>query len=186
MRWSDAEWRQIDSSQFNAATDPRSANMKKPIGLIIHWTGTTLSAQKCWDWFNTKPAARNGGPRNSSAHFIIDRNGAAIQCVDTECRAFSVDGHVIDGSRVSVELVATPAFPDATDEQIVVCGDLLRWLNKNFGVPFQLARNKTDRGVSWHSLYSATACPGPRIKEQLPEIIESARSEMTIGPITIY
>lgn len=184
MRWNQAAWKEISSTQFNSASDPRSAGMKRPVGLIIHWTGTTLSADTAWNWFNTPPNKRNGGTKLSSAHFIIDRAGNAIQCIDTACRAFSVDGNTIDGKRVSVELVATPKSPEATDDQLSTCSDLLRWLNQNFGVPMQLAKARNDHGVSWHSLYSATACPGPLIKKQLPTIVDWARSEMTIGPIT--
>ncbi|HMS41102.1 MAG TPA: peptidoglycan recognition family protein [Pyrinomonadaceae bacterium] len=188
MIWDKAIYRPIKSN-FNSKDDVRSKGLKKPDGLIIHWTGTTESVAQVWAYFNMSVTERRKvNPRApaSSAHFVVDRDGTAIQMIDTEAMAFSVDGFKYDGTRVSVEVISTPKNPLFTQEQIDTCGDLLGWLNIQFGTPIKLAKNKTDSGLSYHRMYAGTECPGQKNIENLGKIIDAANKAVQINPPEIY
>jgi N-acetyl-anhydromuramyl-L-alanine amidase AmpD len=189
MIWEKAIYRPI-SHNFNPKTDFRSGRLKKPDGLIIHWTGTTESVQIVWSYFNTPVSIRRRtNPRApaSSAHFVVDRDGTATQMIDTEAMAFSVDGAKYDGSRISVEVIATPADPKFRQDQITTCGALLGWLNIKFGTPIKLATNKNESGLSYHGMYSNTSCPGKiNIEQNLSKIIEEANKSVQIILPEVY
>lgn len=178
MIWEKAIYKPI-SHNFNPKTDVRSSRLKMPDGLIIHWTGTTELVHVVWSYFNTPVSKRREtNPRApaSSAHFVVDRDGTATQMIDTEAMAFSVDGAKYDGSRISVEVIATPAKPEFSEEQNRTCGALLGWLNINFETPIKLAGNKNESGLSYHGMYSHTECPGRiNIEKSLSKIIKFAK-----------
>jgi hypothetical protein len=97
------------------------------------------------------------------------------QFIDTDNRAWSVDGDTIDAHWVSIENIAVPG-DTLSEDQIMGCAGLLYWLNQEYGCPMKMAVGKSDNGVAYHSLFQRghPACPGLPVISLIPRICASA------------
>jgi hypothetical protein len=168
---------------YDALFKPISANFNigrmRPAlkGLIIHITDGASpgkgkpkmppSLNGVWGWFcNPKAYA--------SANFCIAKDGEIWQFVDTENRAWSVDGDVIDSEWISVENIGLPG-ESLTDDQVDGCAMLLGWLHRQHpSIPVAVAVNKHGAGLGYHALFGRghPGCPGTPVISQLPDIVE--------------
>ncbi len=181
-----AKWRQPSMALWNAATfRPITANFNKGRiaaqlkGLILHITDghspgqgrpkTPPTLDGLWGTFNNPN-------QNASAHFGVNKDGEVWQFVDTSNRAWSVDGDTIDGAWASIENIAVPG-DELTAEQLDVCANLLKWLNREHSVPMTVARTKGAQGLGYHSLFGKghPACPGDPVIDQIEDIVATAR-----------
>jgi hypothetical protein len=90
--------------------------------------------------------------KRASAHFGIDKQGSIWQFVDTDDRAWAIDGGTNDSHWISVENVAKLA-EQLTEGQLFGCALILEWLHDNHDVPFALARNSAERGLGYHRMF---------------------------------
>lgn len=167
-----AQWKPI-------AANFVSRKMVQPLrGLVLHITdskGQTLESLRR-DLGNSKQK-----PPRRSAHFGVAKDGELWQFVDTDDVGFAVDGvwggNGVDNHWVSVENVAK--FPEIlTLKQLEALARLFSWLHDTYGVPFDLAEKKDDRGLGYHRMFGIGdhICPGPSVVSQRKEILSLAQS----------
>lgn len=137
-------------------------------GLVLHIAEGTFNGTVAW--------CRN--PNSSiSAHFVVGQSGEAVQMVDTDLQAWTQSAG--NAEWISVEC-AGYAGDRLTDGQLEFCARLLARLNREYGVPLQLADSPAGRGLGWHGMGGTawgghTGCPGAPIVSQRPAIIDLAR-----------
>jgi hypothetical protein len=158
----DAWWQPI-SANFNAGM------MRTPIrGLVIHITDGLGDLNSVWADFN-RPAKR------ASAHFCVDKLGDMWQFIDTDNRAWAIDGGSHDAQWISVENIATLG-QQLTVEQVLTCAMLLRWLHEIYQVPFKRAHGVSESGLGYHHMFRIGdhVCPGVPVRLQLEGIVRQA------------
>ncbi len=172
-RWDRAEWKPI------TANHNKGRRLSPTKGLILHITDGAFDAKTqkrtppslggVWSTFSN-PAHK------ASAHFCVDKTGATWQFVDTDDRAWSVDGDTIDAHWISIENIAVPG--DAlTQEQMEKCADLMIWLDETYGISLSPAYDKDDWGLAYHALFKRghPGCPGRTVISQIADICTLAR-----------
>ncbi len=109
--------------------------------------------------------------KRASAHFCIDKEGSIWQFIDTNNRAWAIDGGTNDSHWISVENVGKPG-EQLTTGQLYGCALLLEWLHDEHDVPFQLVSNGSQRGLGYHRMFHIGdhACPGPPVVRQLESV----------------
>jgi hypothetical protein len=142
-----------------------SGLMQTPIrGLVVHITDGHGGLQSVHDDFN-RPEKR------ASAHFGIDKGGSTQQFIDTDDRAWAIDGGSNDAHWISVENVAKNG-EQLSEGQLFGCALLLEWLHEEHDVPFQLSTTGSKRGLGYHRMFHIGdhACPGAPVVRQLEGI----------------
>ena len=156
-----AEWRPIPINFTDGGQDSVR-------GVVVHIMAGTLAGTDSW-FRNPKAKA--------SSHFGAGRGGKLYQWVDTADRAWAQ----ADGNRrwLSVENEGEGG-DELTDDQLDRNAQVLAWAHEKHGVPLQLAKSPSDRGLGYHAMGGAAwgnhpSCPGSRIIAQLPEILRRAK-----------
>lgn len=137
-------------------------------GVVVHIMAGTLEGSQAW--FNNATA-------QASSHFGIGKDGELRQWVDTADRAWAQAAGNRDWISVENEGVGGDTL---TAAQITANARVLAWAHHEYGVPLQLAKSPSDRGLGYHAMGGAawgghTQCPGPRIVAQLPTIVARAK-----------
>ncbi|MCX0246426.1 peptidoglycan recognition protein family protein [Streptomyces drozdowiczii] len=138
-------------------------------GVVVHIMAGTLEGSQAW--FNNATA-------QASSHFGTGKDGELRQWVDTADRAWAQSAGNRDWLSVENEGVGGDAL---TDAQITANARVLAWAHREYGVPLQLAKSPSDRGLGYHAMGGAawgghTSCPGPKIVAQLPTIVARAKA----------
>ncbi|MEU1494306.1 peptidoglycan recognition family protein [Streptomyces sp. NPDC005776] len=137
-------------------------------GVVVHIMAGTLEGSQAW--FNN-PAAE------ASSHFGTGKAGALRQWVDTADRAWAQSA----GNRTWLSAENEGVGGDAlTEQQLDDNAAVLAWAHQVYDVPLRLASGPDDRGLGYHAMGGSewgghTSCPGPRIVQQLPEIVARAK-----------
>ncbi len=143
-------------------------------GVVVHIMAGTLEGSQAW--FNNQTA-------QASSHFGTGKDGELRQWVDTDDRAWAQAAGNRDWLSVENEGVGGDAL---TTAQLDANARVLAWAHKTYGVPLQVAKSPSDRGLGYHAMGGAawgghTSCPGTRIVAQLPEIVARAK-RLVAGP----
>ncbi|MFF9268630.1 N-acetylmuramoyl-L-alanine amidase [Streptomyces rochei] len=158
----DASWRPIPVNYTaNGQTEVR--------GVVVHIMAGTLPGTD--SWFRN-PQAR------ASSHFGTGKAGQLYQWVDTKDRAWAQAAG--NSSWISVENEGKGGDV-LTDKQLDKNALVLAWSHQLYSVPLQVASGPSGRGLGWHAMGGSawgghTACPGPKIVAQLPEIVRRAKN----------
>ncbi|TXS35707.1 peptidoglycan recognition protein family protein [Streptomyces sp. OR43] len=143
-------------------------------GVVVHIMAGTLEGSQAW--FNNPTA-------QASSHFGTGKAGALRQWVDTDDRAWAQAA----GNRTWLSVENEGVGGDAlTDAQLDDNAAVLAWAHETYDVPLRLASGPDDRGLGYHAMGGSawgghTSCPGPRIVQQLPEIVARAK-RLVAGP----
>jgi hypothetical protein len=170
-RWTDlAKWRgPSPNSTEGGQTEHR--------GLVVHiaegYFDGTISWQKNED-------------SSTSSHFIVGRDGAIAQMVDTDDKAWTQKAG--NSTWMSVECVGfttgnrlhQPGWEKLTDAQITAIARILLRCHKVYGIPLQATSSPTKRGLGHHSMGGTTwghqDCPGDPIIAQKNAIVARAKA----------
>lgn len=171
-KYEGATWKPI-TANFN-----KGRRQSPTKGLILHITDGALNKKT---GIKTPPSLEglystfNNKKHNASAHFGVNKDGEMWQFIDTDNRAWSVDGDTIDAHWVSIENIAVPG-DTLSEDQIMACAGLLYWLNQTYDCPIKMAVGKSDSGVAYHSLFQRghPYCPGFPVISLIPRICASA------------
>lgn len=142
-------------------------------GVVVHIMAGTLEGSQAW--FDNPTA-------QASSHFGTGKGGALRQWVDTDDRAWAQAA----GNRTWISVENEGEGGDTlTSAQLDRNAQVLAWAHKKYGVPLRLATGPNDRGLGYHAMGGSawgghTACPGPRIVAQLPDIV--ARAKKLVAP----
>ncbi|MFD6477753.1 peptidoglycan-binding protein [Streptomyces anulatus] len=161
-KYSGAQWRPIPINY----TKSGQSSVR---GLVVHIMAGTLAGTD--SWFRN-PAAR------ASSHFGTGKGGALYQWVDTANRAWAQ----ANGNSAWLSIENEGRGGDAlTSAQMDRIAEVFAWVHKTYGVPLQVAKSPSGRGLGYHAMGGAswgghTSCPGSRIVAQLPEIVRRAKA----------
>lgn len=159
-------------------------------GLVVHIAEGFLNGTIAWQQ----------GDNSVSSHFIVGRNGDAVQMVDTadeswaqkagnpewlsvECEGFT-SAHVLHKDHPGWEVLSA--------QQIEKIAHLLAKGSRQYGYALQLAVTPSGTGLGHHSMgadWGHQDCPGPPIIAQKPLIVNRARQingvPQTVNPPTV-
>lgn len=140
-------------------------------GVVLHITQGSFAGADSW---MRNPAA------DVSAHFLTARDGRCRQLVNTDNKAWCQAAG--NGRWLSIENEGF--LPDAlTSQQVELCARILARAHREYGVPLQVTTSPSVRGLGHHGMggpsWGHTACPGPSIIAQKPEIV--ARAAVLLG-----
>jgi hypothetical protein len=164
-----------DEAWFKPITRNFNQGMMGEIyGLVIHITDGQGDISTVWGEFDrVQNRIINGKPEpKKSAHFCVNKRGELWQFVDTDNRAWALDGGSHDSHWISVENIGK--FGERlTDNQVTACANLLYWMHETYGTPFRRAKNRQDRGLNYHEMFSGPGhpCPGIPVRLQLERIV---------------
>ena len=145
-------------------------------GVVLHHTeGSTAAGAIAW---------MNNPTSQVSAHFVLDRDGTAYQCVDLDNRAWCQSAG--NGDWVSFECVGfhTEAL---THAQELKASLLLAYLHKLYGFPLSQTDDPTNgHGLAYHGMGGNAwgghpGCPGPLTIAQRPTLCAAAQWIVGLG-----
>ena len=132
---------------------------------IVHHAAGVLSAKTLADLFaNPK--------RKASANYVIGNDGEIICCLDESIVPGTSGSYDADKDAVTIEVsnCAThdnwPVSPKALNSLILLCADIAK---RN-----DLGKLIKRENLCWHSMYAATACPGPFLLSKMDYIAAEA------------
>ncbi|MBR4072228.1 MAG: N-acetylmuramoyl-L-alanine amidase [Clostridia bacterium] len=143
-------------------TKGRSSKITK---ITLHHMAGVLSAQRCGELFQAVG-------RNGSAHYGIGNDGTIAQYVPETDTAWADGNWNSNCTSVSIETSNSATGGDwkvsdaALRSLIKLCADIA----KRNG----LGKLVAGKNLTWHSMYSATACPGPYLKSKMDYIAMEA------------
>lgn len=149
--------------------------------ITIHHMAGKLTAKQCGSIFQTPGRA-------GSAHYGIGWGGTIAQYVDEENTAWANSNWESNSRAVTIEVSNSssggnwPVSDKALSSLIKLVADIAK--RNGMGT---LVKGKN---VTWHSMYAATACPGPYLLSKMDYIIAEAnklnapKTKVTPGVIT--
>ncbi len=166
----------INTNNYNPAQ-----RMVRPIkGLVLHLTGgSNVLGTKAT--FEAVHAGTIQDPKRS-AHFCCPRQpdskkqfGTFTQFIDTDVQAWAQGSVSGNEQWISIENEGTAGKDALTNHQIEMCAYLFAWLSLNESVPLAISNSTSDSGLSHHSLFVATGCPGTLVINQRSAILVRAQ-----------
>lgn len=146
--------------------------------ITIHHMAANSTVEQCGALWQTVG-------RNGSSHYGI--NGTNIgQYVDEADTAWCNGNWAANCRAVSIEVANSPEVSGKTYAEITKVGDKLGWpvTDASLSTLIKLVadiskRNKLHplvfgKSLTWHSMYSATGCPGPYLTSKLQYITDEA------------
>ena len=140
-------------------------NGKKIKAVTIHHMGAVLTIEECGNYFR-------GKNRNASSHYGIDSSGRVALYVDEQNTAYTNSNFKSNTESVTIEVSNSkvggdyPVADKAVDKLILLVADIAK--RNNLG---NLVKGKN---LTWHSMYTATACPGKYLLSKMDYIINEA------------
>ena len=150
--------------------------------ITIHHMAGRLTAQRCGELFQAVG-------RQGSSHYGIGYDGVIGQYVDEANTAWTNSNRAANHRAVTIETAndSTGGNWPVNDVTLRSLINLVADIAKRNGlVPLVKGKNLT-----WHQMYSATACPGPDLISKLDYIVEEANkiinggADVTRTPVTI-
>ena len=140
-------------------------NGKKIKAVTIHHMGAVLTIEECGNYFR-------GKNRNASSHYGIDSSGRVALYVDEQNTAYTNSNFKSNTESVTIEVSNSkvggdyPVSDKALEKLILLVADIAK--RNNLG---KLVKGKN---LTWHSMYTATACPGKYLLSKMDYIISEA------------
>ncbi len=133
--------------------------------IIIHHMAARWTAKRCAESFQDPS-------RGASATYCIGYDGEIVQCVDENNAPGTSGSYSADQTAITVECSNDstggdwPVSGETLDSLIRLCADIA----KRYG----FKELKKGENLCWHSMYAATACPGPYLISQMDRIASEA------------
>ncbi len=144
-------------------------------GVTLHIMAGTLEGTDAW-FHNSRAQA--------SSHFGTGKAGQLRQWVDSRDKSWAQ----AEGNPHWISIENEGRGGDKlTDAQLDRCAEVLAWAHKTHGVPLQVTSSPNGRGLGHHAMGGSawgghSACPGPKIVAQKPEIVRRAKLIVGGGP----
>lgn len=133
--------------------------------ITVHHMAGVLTAKRCGELFQNPN-------RYGSAHYGIGNDGTIAQYVDEANTAWADGNWDSNCESVTIETSNSETGGNwkvsdkALESLIKLCADIA----KRNG----LGKLVAGKNLTWHSMYAATACPGPYLKSKMNYIAEKA------------
>lgn len=150
--------------------------------ITIHHMAGRLTAQRCGELFQAVG-------RQGSSHYGIGYDGVIGQYVDEANTAWTNSNRAANHRAVTIETAN-----DSTGGNWPVNDVTLRSLINlvaDIAIRNNLVPLVKGKNLTWHQMYSATACPGPDLLSKMDYIVEEANkiinggADVTRTPVTI-
>ena len=148
-----------------ASTNHWGARKEKIKKIIVHHMAAKWTAKRCAESFAQSS-------RGASATYCIGYDGEIVRCLDENITPGTSGGYNNDKDAVTIEVANSatggnwPVSDKALDSLIKLCADIAK--RNNLGT---LVKGKN---LCWHSMYAATACPGPYLLSKMDYIATQA------------
>ena len=161
------------SSKYIPAAQENYYNGRGNAGInriIIHHMAAHWTAERCAESFQSPS-------RGASATYCIGYDGEIIQCVDEDNAPGTSGGYAADQTAITIECANSkttdewPVSSKTLDSLIRLCADIVK--RYNFG---KLVKGEN---LCWHSMYAATACPGPYLLSKMDYIAQSVNDRQS-------
>ena len=140
-------------------------NGSKIKAITIHHMGAVLTIEECGNSFKKKE-------RNASSHYGIDSSGRVALYVDEQNTAYTNSNFKSNTESVTIEVSNSkvggdyPVTDKALEKLIVLVADIAKRNN--------LGKLVKGENVTWHSMFTATTCPGKYLLSKIDYIISKA------------
>ena len=123
------------------------------------------------------------------SHFWVPLDGTVVQMMDTNVRADANRLANVRAISIETEDEGDPEGVPWTDAQIAAIVSIIKWANKEHGIPMELAPAWNAPGLGWHAMWGAPSpwtpsrgktCPGSTRITQFTEIVLPLLSEESI------
>ena len=144
-------------------TNGRNGNKIKAV--TVHHMADVLTIEECGNYFR-------GKNRNASSHYGIGSDGRVGLYVNEKDTAYTNSNFKSNTESVTIEVSNSkvgedyPVSDKALDKLILLVADIAK--RNNLG---KLIKGKN---LTWHSMYTTTACPGKYLLSQMDYIINEA------------
>lgn len=148
----------------------------KPIRCVtVHHMAGVLSAKSCGGIF-----ARAG--RNGSSHYGIGNDGEIANYVDENDTAWTNSNWNSNCESITIEVSNSkmngdwPVSDKAFDSLVKLVADIAKRNNLGKLVP--------EQNLTYHSMFTATSCPGDYLRSRMQEIADKANAINSVGKST--
>lgn len=152
---------------------PHKRTREKPISKItIHHMACVATVEQCGAGFS--------GSRVASSNYGIDSAGRVGLYVNEADRAITSSSTDNDNVAVTIEVSNSakggrwPVSDKAYAKLIDLCVDIC----KRNGIKALNFTDDATGNLTYHSMFAATACPGPYLKERFPAIAEAVNARL--------
>lgn len=152
-------------------TSPRNNTIKK---ITIHHMAGDLSIETCGNVFSSM----NG--RKASANYGIGSDGRVGMYVEEKDRAWTSSNSDNDNQAVTIEVANNSGEPNWTvsDAAYRALIDLCVDICLRNGIRELVWTGDKKGTLTCHYMFAATACPGPYLKEKMPEIASEVNARL--------
>lgn len=136
--------------------------------IIVHHMAAVWTARRCALSFTDEK-------RRASATYCIGNDGEIVQCLDEDTAPATTDSYKVDNESITIEVSNSkmgddwPVSDAALVSLIKLCVDVARRNN--------LGKLTVGKNLCYHSMYAATACPGPYLISKMSYIEYSVNKE---------
>lgn len=148
-----------------ANTQNYTAGREKPIRCItIHHMAGVMSASECGNVF--------ASPRSASAHYGVGNDGSVGVYVEEENTAWANANWASNSESIAIEVSNSirggewPVGDTAYNKTIELVADIAKRNN--------LGTLVAGQNLTWHSMFSATTCPGDYLRARIADIANKA------------
>lgn len=133
--------------------------------IIVHHMAAPWTAERCAQSFQV-------ASRGASATYCIGYDGKIVRCLDETIAPGTSSSYSADNAAVTIEVANSsmggnwPVSDAALNSLIKLVADIAK--RNNLGT---LVKGKN---LTWHSMYAATACPGPYLLSKMDYIASQA------------
>lgn len=152
-------------------TSPRSKKIEK---ITIHHMAGDLSVEKCGEVFQNKS-------RKASSNYGIGSDGRVGLYVEESDRSWASSSAENDNAAVTIEVANNSGEPSwsVSDQAYNALIDLCVDICQRNGIKALNWTGDKKGNLTCHYMFKATACPGPYLKERMPEIANAVNARLS-------
>lgn len=148
-----------------ASTNHWGVRKEKIKKIIVHHMAAKWTARQCANSFANSS-------RGASATYCIGYDGEIVRCLDENITPGTSSGYEYDKDAVTIEVANSatggdwPVSDKALNSLVLLCADIAK---RN-----ELGGLVKGKNLCWHSMYAATACPGPYLLSKMDYIAKES------------
>lgn len=150
----------------------RGRGGKKVCKITPHHMAAVWTAERCAESFQNPS-------RWASANYCIGYDGTIVCNVEEENRAYTSSSKANDDQAITIEVANSAGAPNwpisaaAWNALVNLCVDICQ----RYGFTLNYTGNSSG-SLTIHSMFSATACPGPYMKSKLNDLVSEVNARL--------
>lgn len=160
----------VNFTRISPNYSARTSAIKK---ITIHHMAGNLSVETCGNVFASSS-------RQASANYGIGSDGRVGMYVEERFKAWTSSNHDNDNQAVTIEVANSKGAPnwEVSDKALAKLIDLCVDICKRNGIARLNYTGDKSGNLTMHSMFTATACPGPYLKGKFPYIAEQVNARL--------